>query len=399
LTQRSSALVPLLAACSVIGPIGNFMLLPALPAIARDFSVDVPATQLTVTMYLIAFALGVLLSGPLADRYGRKPLLLGGMAVAAVGAVLALIAQSLWWLVVARAVQGAGGAVGITVSRAAVGDLYRDNELSRKIAALTMTMVFGTAMSPYLGGLIAQSVGWRAGFWFLLGATVPIGFAVQRWFPETRHRGALDNSFARIWRESRAVVMRPVFLAYVIQAGLVYALFLVFISLAPYVMTASLGRSPSDFGLYYVFLSGGYFLGNWYVSRSSGAFTGSRLIVYGLGAQFLSAVIALAFALAGWVEPIYIFSAQFLLCIGQGLALPNIAARGVALAPGYAGVASSVMGFSQMAVAAVCVQLMGFAPTRTWLPVLTFCVAVAAIAWFTALALEHRTQRAAIRTA
>lgn len=359
----------------------NFLLLPALPPIAAHFDVSIPAAQFVVTAFLVAFAAGVLVAGPFADRYGRRPLLLGGMVIGAIGAALALAAPTLSWLIVARAVQGVGAGAGIAVARAALGDLYSGADLSRKIATLTSTMVIGTASAPLLGGLIVDSWSWRASFWFLLGACAIVGLLIGVRLPETRRDFTGDRSFARIWHESRVVIARPAFMSYVLQSALVYGLFLAFISLAPHIMARESADSAAKFGLYYLFLSGGYFLGNLYISTVARGQSEGWLMRFGLGLQFAFAALALALAALGITDPLIIFAAQFVLCIGQGLALPNITARGVALAPGYSGVASSVMGFTQMSLAAIAVQLMGFAPTTSWLPVLTFCAVAAAIAW------------------
>jgi len=114
-------LIPLLAACSAIGSVGNFLFLPALPQIAKHFEVASGTATLTITTYLVAFAFGVLLSGPLADRFGRRPILIGGVALSGVAALTCYFAPTMGWFVVARIVQGATGGAGITVSRASVG--------------------------------------------------------------------------------------------------------------------------------------------------------------------------------------------------------------------------------------------------------------------------------------
>ena len=152
-------LIPLLAACSAIGSVGNFLFLPALPQIAKHFEVASGTATLTITTYLVAFAFGVLLSGPLADRFGRRPILIGGVALSGVAALTCYFAPTMGWFVVARIVQGATGGAGITVSRASVGDLFEERELARMYAVLTMALVLGTALAPFVGGVITRHIG------------------------------------------------------------------------------------------------------------------------------------------------------------------------------------------------------------------------------------------------
>ena len=133
--MRTRHLIPLLAACSAIGTVGNYLFLPALPQIGAYYQVLPGTAQLTVTAYMISFAIGVLLSGPLADRFGRRPILIGGVAITAVGALLCYIAPTMSWFVAARVLQGAAGGFGITVSRATVGDLALAVTALRQVVA------------------------------------------------------------------------------------------------------------------------------------------------------------------------------------------------------------------------------------------------------------------------
>lgn len=379
MSVRARHLIPLLAACSAIGSVGNYLFLPALPQIGEFYGVDAGATQLTLTTYLVAFAVGVLVSGPLADRFGRRPILIGGVALSGVAALLCYCAPTMGWFVLARIAQGAAGGAGITVSRASVGDLFHERELARMYAILTMALVLGTALAPYAGGLITRYTGWRSGFLMLAAAAAVIASACFAWLPETRAANAQSHSFAVLWRESRAVIARPAFVGYVFEAALIYALFFVFVSIAPHVMVKVLHMPTDRFGLYYLFLAVGFFFGNLLVSRAGAA---SRVAVQmnaGLALQFVGASLALALVLLGFTHPLYVFAPMMVFSFGQGLTLPNVIAHGIRLAPNYTGVASSIFGFSQLALSALAIQAMGYAPATSWQPALWFCVAGAAL--------------------
>jgi DHA1 family bicyclomycin/chloramphenicol resistance-like MFS transporter len=371
---RAHILIPLLAACSAIGGIGNYAFLSALPDIAAHYKVTTGTAQLTVTAYMVAFALGVLCSGPLADRYGRRPVLIGGVAIAGIASLLCSFAPTMVWFIAARILQGAAGGFGITVSRACVGDLFDERKLARMYAILTMALVVGTALAPWAGGLIAKYRGWQTGFTWLAIAAAVISVACFIWLRETRPADQAARGFAALWRESRALLARRLFLGYVLQAALIYSFFLVFVTLVPYVMIDTLGMQQDTFGLYYLFLAVGFFAGNLLVSLSGGHHDMTRQINAGLRWQLFGAGLALTIVLFGHTQPLAVFLPMMTFSFGQGLLLPNLIAHGIRLAPNYTGVASSIFGFAQLALSAVAVQIMGYVPLRGWQPALWFCV-------------------------
>lgn len=382
-------LFPLLAACSALGPVSTLLLIAALPAIREEFGASTAATQAVVSVFLFTFAAGIPVAGPLSDRYGRRPLLLGGLAIFFVGSVLAYFAPTLELVIIARAIQAAGCAAVTTVSRAVLGDIYGDWRLARALANLTLVMMMGTSIAPYLGGLITERAGWHAPFLLLLAASGVIGLVALRALPETRvlHSGSM--SLAAVGRASVEVLRNRAFLGCAIDAGVIYALYLGFITVAPYLLADMLGKPATEFGVYILFLSVGYFLGNLYVSRLRGHTALERVAKFGIWLQAVSACTAFGFVLAGFTHPLWWFGPMLPLAVAQGLSLPHIMATAVRLAPGYAGVASGMIGFSQQVCAAFAVQAMGFVPTDTPLPVLGFCAVLSLVSIAAMMLLER----------
>ncbi len=383
-------LIPLLAACSAIGSIGNFLFVPAQPQIAAHFSVSTGTAALTITAYMVAFALGVLLSGPLADRHGRRPLLIFGVAIFGVAGIGCYLAPNMAWFVAARIVQGLAGGVGITVSRASVGDLFEERELARMYAILTMALVPAAALAPYAGGLLTRYAGWEWGFLLLAAASAAIVAACLGWLPETRRADANADSFGVLWRESRALMQSSMFMGYVLQVALLYSLFFVFMMQASHVVVTVLGMPSDRFGLYYLLLASGFFAGNLMVSRSAGHHDRARQTHAGLVWQVAGSFAALALVLLGNTDPLWVFIPMMTFAFGQGLALPNLIAHGIRLSPNCTGVASSLFGFSQLALSAIAVQAMGYVPTQGWQPALWFCALGAALTSVSIWRLESR---------
>jgi len=373
------ALLLLLASVTALGPIATNLYLPALPSVREHFGASVAEVQATFSISLVMFAFGVLAWGPVSDRYGRRVAVLGGLSIMICGALASVVAPTLHWLIAGRALQAFGVATGLVTARAIIADLYPADRMVKMLASLTMVAVVGNSLAPVLGGFLAAGLGWRAIFATLVVTAATVAFVVWRRLPETRPPDAQPPRASQMLATAWSLLRKPLFTGCMLQGAVVYATFLVFISLAPYVMVSALGRPATEFGFYYLFIAVGYFLGNWSVRRLMGRHDLHWMVVVGVLLTVVGAVAALAFVAAGLTHPLWIFVPIGVLSYGQGLALPNVTATAVSLAPQHAGVASSVIGFLQQLIGAACVQAMGHFPTDTAMPMLIFVAAVCAL--------------------
>jgi DHA1 family bicyclomycin/chloramphenicol resistance-like MFS transporter len=278
--------------------------------------------------------------------------------------------------VAGRGIQAFGTATGIVVARAIVSDLYPIERMARVLAQLTMVAVLGNALAPVLGGFFAAGLGWRSIFGATVLAATAAGIAIWRSLPETRAPTDRPPRGHEMAATAWSLMRMPMFAGCVLQSAVIYATFLVFISLAPYVMVSALGRPTTEFGFYYLLIAVGYFLGNWSVSRLMGHHDLHWMVVVGSSLSAIGAVAALGFVALGLMHPLWIFVPMGVYACGQGLTLPNVTATAVSLAPQHAGVASSTIGFLQQIIGAVCVQWMGHFSTDTPFPILAFCAIV-----------------------
>ena len=273
LSPDTFALTALLALLTALGPLAMDLYLPSLPAIEAALAAPTAQVQLTISVYLIGFAIGQIVYGPVSDRLGRKPVLSAALTIFCVGTLVCSIAPTIGALIAARALQGAGAAGVIVLARAIVRDLYEGPRAGRELSLMGAIMGVAPIVAPMIGGFTQTNFGWRFGFILIFVAGLAAIAVVARLLPETARRSnavghpvvALARSFAVVGRSSN-------FLAHLGIATASYAGLFAYISGSSFVLQGLYGLSPLAFGLFYGVTSLGFIAGT--LSSSATALTG-----------------------------------------------------------------------------------------------------------------------------
>src|SRR5262249_13484998 len=206
----------LLAMLTALGPLSMYMYLPSLPDIAQVLGAPVARTQLTISSYLIGFAVGQMIYGPLSDRYGRRPVLLAAVALYFASTLACAAAQSVDILIVARLLQGISGSGAIVLARAIVRDVYSGVQAARELSLMGSISATAPIVAPMLGGVLQAGFGWRANFICMsVGGLIAL-LVAARLLPETLHHDtrARSLSFFSMMRGYGAVARHARFLIY-----------------------------------------------------------------------------------------------------------------------------------------------------------------------------------------
>ena len=355
---NSLSVTALLTALVALGPISTDLYLPSLPNLARYFAVGVDDIQLTLSVFLVGLATAQLVYGPLSDRFGRRPVLLVGLAIYVVASFVCMLAPSVPVLVAARFVQAVGACVGPVLGRAVVRDVYGREGAARVLAYMSAAMALAPAIGPILGGFLEEWFGWRINFLVLVlyGSS---GLAIAwRILPETNK--APDPQAAqpiRILLGYRGFLNHRAYVGYVLCCAFAYSGIFAFISGSSYVLQEVVGLGPIGFGLCFAGVVIGYIIGTVVAGRLSRRLGIDRLIAVGAAIGVAGGALLLALALAGPTRgglagALLIVGPMLVFMIGVGLVLPNSIAGAIGPFPRAAGAASALLGFTQMTAAA-----------------------------------------------
>ncbi|MGV2861378.1 multidrug effflux MFS transporter [Achromobacter sp. AGC39] len=346
-------LIGLLMGLVTLTPMGIDIYLPSLPAMAAGFGEPVSALQASITLFIFAVGLGQMLIGPLADRYGRRPVALGGALAYLAGSALGAAATSLDVFYVARVVQGLGACSASLVAFAAVRDRFSPAVGARVYSYLNGALCSVPALAPMLGGALAVHAGWRSTFVFMVLFALSLMVLLARRFEETRvppsgPRGALYSL-----RRYLPIVSSGRFLYFAMFGMAGMAMILVFVSAAPVVLVQQLGYSELGFSAWFggnaAINIAAFFLAPTFIAR----FGRHTMVRVGMVALLLASAMHAAawwwIPQAAWVFmlPVAVLTVGFSLALGSGLslALEPFAER--------AGTAAAVYGLFQMSGSAI----------------------------------------------
>ena len=238
-----------LAGLSVLGFLATDMYLPAFAAIQADLQTPASAVSASLSLFLAGFAAAQLLWGPLSDRYGRKPVLLIGLTIFALGSLGMLWVENAATLLVLRFVQGVAGAGGVVLSRSIATDKYSARELATMLAIIGAINGIATVAAPIAGGVLAEGAGWHGIFWFLFllgGVLLCCSFRMQESLPAHRRP---EVNWKGICRNFGTVLSNRRYLFYILQYGFTMGVLFVNIASAPFIMQQHYGLSPMMFSL------------------------------------------------------------------------------------------------------------------------------------------------------
>ncbi|WP_445497437.1 Bcr/CflA family multidrug efflux MFS transporter [Photorhabdus sp. SF281] len=382
--QRSSylGLILILGLLSMLMPLAIDMYLPSLPTVAEDFGVDSGRVQMTLSSYILGFAIGQMIYGPMADSLGRKPVILGGVIVFALASAACTIAKDIDGFIYMRFLHGFSAAAASVVINALMRDMFTKDEFSRSMSFVILVMTIAPLIAPILGGMMMIWFTWHAIFWSI-AITAVIGvflvaFFIKETLPKEKrqkfHLRTTLSQFMMLFRQRRVF-------CYMLASGFSFAGMFSFLSAGPFVYIELNGVSPQKFGYYFalniVFLFVMTTINSRYVQR----FGALRMMYFGLSVQFIMGIwLLLSTALNFGFISLVIGVAAYV--CGIAMITSNVMAVVLDGYPHMAGTVSSLAGTIRFGISALVGVLLAMFPARSAWPMvgsMVLCVILATL--------------------
>lgn len=393
-------IILILGALSAFAPLAIDFYLPGFPAMAVAFGTDEKHIQLTLAVYFIGLAIGQLIYGPLADRFGRRGPLLSGVALFTLASFACAYAPTLEWLIGARFVQALGGCAGMVISRAVVSDKCDAVGSAKVFSQLMLVTGLAPILAPLAGGLMVGLWGWQSIFLALSIFSVMAAIAVAVGLPESLPANQPRQPLSGALRQYGRLLSDRVYLGYALTGGVAIAGMFAYIAGSPFVFIKLYGVPAEHYGWLFGSNAAGFIL----VAQVNARLLSSRGPAFLLSRAvwvYLAAALTLLTVSAFRPEALWPLLVPLFICIASlGCILPNTSACAMSGQGARAGSASALLGCIQFGIAAGAASLVGLLHDGTAMPmamVITLCgVLAVTVAMLTRRLQRQRALQAAV---
>ena len=350
-----------------LGPLSVDMYLPAMPRMMVALNTSISQMHLTLSSYLAGFALFHLACGPLADRFGRKPILIGGTILFVIACVGCSQSDTVEELLLFRFLQGLGACVGPTLARTVARDVFGPTDAARALSLIAMLMALAPAVAPTLGGIMLLFVPWPSVFLFLAAYGAVMIMLIHFLLPESLPRPQSLHPVA-IARNYGELFVDPFFLSVTLASGMVYAGLMAYLSSSSFIYIDMLGVPVEYFGLIFLGSVIGYMGGSALSARLSRRRDSEQLMLFGIILLTTACSLLLAASTLWPMSVLALMLPMVLYATAMGLVLPHAMAIALRPFPHIAGTASALLGFIQMSLSAGASAVVGLFLKDTALP-------------------------------
>ncbi|MEL7307195.1 multidrug effflux MFS transporter [Pseudoalteromonas gelatinilytica] len=355
--HKNLSLLFILGLLVIFSPLAIDIYLPAFPTIAEQFNASEKQIQQTVAIFMLTVGLGQLIAGPLADKFGRKPVAITGVTIYGSAAFGAYLAPDFASLMMARALQGLGACATFVVAFAIVRDRFGSERSGQIITYLNGIVCFIPALAPILGAWLTVQFGWRMNFLFMAAFALIGLFITLLMYKETRPADSVYSGHILDLRRFMPIISTPLFLFHSLICLVTMSAILVFVTLAPGWLITELGGSVTDFTFWFtcnaVLSIVASFIMPLYIKRQP-----KRALKAGLLLLVIAGALMLAFSQQR--TALALMFPMFIAAFGFALTLGSSAGRALSLFPKQAGTASALIGLMQMSGASLLVFITQF---------------------------------------
>jgi DHA1 family bicyclomycin/chloramphenicol resistance-like MFS transporter len=340
----------IVALLSMVGPFSIDAYLPSFPDIEATFGISRELLSQSLSVYLAAFAASTLLWGPLADRVGRRLVILGSLSLYVLASMGCALADTATTFILLRTLQGFAASGGLIAGRAMIRDAHDAESAHRAMSQVTLVFALAPAIAPVLGGWLHDHYGWRSVFWFLcLFGTLLIVMTVytRETLPEAQRQSVRPLLVARVYAKTLQHRRFPLM---VLSLGFAFAGIFLYIAGAPTVIYDFLGLGADDFGVQFIPMVAGLMLGAFVSSRLSHRWSPVRIVSTGFGVLATGVILNLVQVALFDASILFTIGPLVVYAIGTAMIMPAITILALDCFPHHRGTAASMQGFFQMLI-------------------------------------------------